>query len=347
MSEAVQATQVFQGFSDDSPEYNKLLSDAKIAFRDANRVFDAAQAAYKTAENTVNAAASTNFKNRNELNQKAEDDADAAWKTAADARDAAFDKREIALKHYNFVAPEALGDTPSAKRSRKPQDIVKQIQTELGMTDVDGIWGKQTDAAWAKWLDANNNITFINNKTIEDLKKSWAENSKYIKMINNYGKMNTSSGTVENMLEFIKYAEMEAVRSPGSQPVASTPTAETKPMNVVAQGYNEIIAYANAQAIEALRIGDEALHDEWQAHADSVRTRQSQDTVIKSVAAASAKLDKELAFLKKIGPDDTFEFSDSALPEDKDTAIVDVDKDDDKTDLSESRWLRLAGLLKG
>ena len=235
----------------------------------------------------------------------------------------------------------------SAKRRRVPQDIVKQIQTALGMTgaDVNGIWGPKTDDAWVKWLDAHNNITFTNNKNIEDLKTSWAKNSKYIKEINNSGKMDTSSGTVENMLEFIKYAEMEAVRSPGSQPVASTPTAETKPMKVVAQGYNEIIAYANAQAIEALRIGDEALHDEWQAHADSVRTRHSQDTVIKSVAAASAKLDKELAFLKEIDPDDTFEFSDSALASTQTDAADDAA--DSKAAISESRWMRLAGLLKG
>ena len=239
------------------------------------------------------------------------------------------------------AAPAAPEPVAPAKRRRAPQEIVKQIQTALGMdgADANGFWGKATDAAWSAWLDAHSNITFDSGKTIEDLKTSWAKNSKYIKEINHFASLDTSSGTVENMLEFIKYAEEVADYVPDAQrPGSNAPTAKTEPMKVVAQGYNEIIAYANDQAQAALSKGDITLHDEWLAHADTARARQSQDTIVKSVAAANAKLDKELAYLKEIDPEDTFEFSDSALAR---TNATTPDK------ISESRWLRLAGLLKG
>ena len=102
------------------------------------------------------------------------------------------------------AAPAAPEPVAPAKRRRAPQEIVKQIQTALGMTSVDGVWGKDTDAAWSAWL--TNNATIISlsdNKTINDLKANWAENSKHITVVKGISLSTPIKGTPEGMIEVL------------------------------------------------------------------------------------------------------------------------------------------------
>jgi len=259
------------------------------------------------------------------------------------------------LTNNSSYDPKVKMDPP-AKRKREPQAIVKQIQTALGMSDVDGIWGGATNTAWKQFLiKTGNKEKFTPNDApfITALSKDWATNSSKITYVGQHKITEPFRGTPSSILRFITIIS----KSSGDLGIQDSPTATPPTAEIVDRGYDELIAHANAQAQEALSKEDSVLYDKWIAHADTARNRQSQDTIVKSVAAANAKLDKELAFLKDIDPKDTFEFSDSALAADDEEEDVDVDVDvdedgiadseDDDIDLNESRWLRLAGLLKG
>ena len=117
------------------------------------------------------------------------------------------------------AAPAAPEPVAPAKRRRAPQEIVKQIQTALGMTSVDGIWGKATDTAWSAWLDANKaKLKLSSDTTIAALQTNWAENSKNITHFLDFKIEVPISGTPAGILELIQLSNTAtgAISSPGT-----------------------------------------------------------------------------------------------------------------------------------
>ena len=122
---------------------------------------------------------------------------------------------------YAAAAPAAPEPVAPAKRRRAPQAIVTKIQTALGMdgADVDGVWGKDTDAAWMNWLDANKaKLKLSSDTTIAALQTNWAENSKNITHFLDFKIEVPISGTPAGILELIQLSNTAtgAISSPGT-----------------------------------------------------------------------------------------------------------------------------------
>ena len=120
---------------------------------------------------------------------------------------------EIAIIDAAMTAADAAADAAAAapaKRRRAPQAIVKQIQTALGMSDADGVWGPKTDIAWGVWLETNKTkLKLTDGKTIADLKTSWAENSKNITHFLDYKIEVPINGTPAGVLELIRLSNRD------------------------------------------------------------------------------------------------------------------------------------------
>ena len=241
------------------------------------------------------------------------------------------------------------------ERSGASQEIVRQIQTALGMSNVGGIWGRATDAAWATWLETNKNKLKLKDGTIapyiDALKTNWAENSKNITHVLSRPVTDGEiQGTPAGILKLIELFNTTNDEIASISAAKQTDTRSVNKGTYTDMSVDELRkVYDSLAAVEKAAADRGGFYGSNKYAAISAELKKLHAAILDKIAtsndAEAAKLQAMADKFEDIDPSDTFKSSDSALASTQKDAADDAA--DRKVAMTESRWLRLAGLLKG